>query len=57
MSVFPTGKPNDAYARYFVGQSYLKRLSTDQGTLGTVTFEPCSRTEWHIQHARKGGGQ
>ena len=40
MSVFPTGKPNDAYARYFVGQSYLNMLSTDQVTVGNVPFEP-----------------
>ena len=57
MSVFPTGKPNDAYARYFVGQSYLNMLSTDQVTMGNVTFEPGCRNNWHIHHARKGGGQ
>ena len=57
MSVFPTGKPNDAYAEYFVGQSYLNMLSTDQVTVGNVTFEPGCRNNWHIHHAEKGGGQ
>ena len=57
MSVFPTGKPNDAYARYFVGQSYLNMLSTDQVTMGNVTFEPGCRNNWHIHHATEGGGQ
>lgn len=29
LSVFPMGEKNDAYARYFVGQSYLKMLTTE----------------------------
>ena len=57
MSVFPTGKPNDAYAEYFAGQSYLNMLSTDQVMVGNVTFEPGCRNNWHIHHAKKGGGQ
>jgi len=28
-SVFPVGKPNDAYAKYFVGKSYLDMISKD----------------------------
>ena len=27
---FPIGAPNDAYAQYFIGQSYLAPVSTDQ---------------------------
>lgn len=57
MSVFPTGEPNDAYARFFVGQSYLNMLSTEQVVIGNVTFEPGCRNNWHIHHADKGGGQ
>lgn len=57
MSVFPMGKPNDAYAKYFIGQSYLNMLSTEQVTIGNVTFAPGCRNNWHIHHARKGGGQ
>lgn len=57
MGVFPTGNPNDVYAKYFVGQSYLNMLSTEQVTVGNVTFEPGCRNNWHIHHAKKGGGQ
>lgn len=57
MSVFPIGETNDAFAKYFIGQSYLNMLSTEQVTIGNVTFEPCCRNNWHIHHADKGGGQ
>ena len=57
MSVFPAGKPNDAYAEFFIGQSYLNMLSTEQVSIGNVTFEPGCRNNWHIHHADKGGGQ
>ena len=57
LSVFPAGKPNDAYAEYFTGQSYLAMLSTEQVVIGNVTFEPGCRNHWHIHHADKGGGQ
>ena len=57
---FGVGAPNDAYAKYFIGQSYLKPL-TQPGTaavfLANVTFEPGCRNNWHIHHATKGGGQ
>lgn len=57
LSVFPTGGSNDAFAQYFVGQSYLNMLSTQQVSIGNVTFEPGCRNNWHIHHADKGGGQ
>ena len=57
MSVFPTGSENEAYAQYFIGQSYLNMLSTEQVPIGNVTFEPGCRNNWHIHHADKGGGQ
>ena len=57
LSVFPAGKPNDAYAEYFTGQSYLAMLSTEQVVIGNVTFVPGCRNHWHIHHADKGGGQ
>ncbi len=53
MSVFPVGGPNEDFARYFVGQSYLNMLSTEQVAIGNVTFEPKCRNNWHIHH--KGG--
>ena len=48
-SSFPLGQPNDAYAQYFIGQSYLAVLDTISG-LCNVTFEPCCRNNWHIHH-------
>ena len=30
ISVFPMGEANDAYAEFFVGQSFLNMLSTEQ---------------------------
>ena len=53
LSVFPRGEKNDAYAQYFVGQSYLQMLSTERVVIGNVTFEPGCRNNWHIHH--KGG--
>ncbi len=55
--VFPIGEPNDAFAPYFIGQSYLAPLSTEQVGIFNVTFEPGCRNNWHIHHADKGGGQ
>lgn len=55
--VFPRGAENTAFARYFVGQSYLNMLSLKQVVIGNVTFEPGCRNNWHIHHAKSGGGQ
>lgn len=57
--LFGLGQPNDAYAQYFVGRSYLKPLTDPQETvfMANVTFEPGCRNNWHIHHAEKGGGQ
>ena len=55
--MFPIGEPNDAYAQYFVGQSYLAPISTEQVKFSNVTFEPACRNNWHIHHAKRGGGQ
>ena len=55
--IFPRGGENTAFARYFVGRSYLNMLSTEQVSIGNVTFEPGCRNNWHIHHASKGGGQ
>ena len=52
-SLFGLGAPNDAYAQYFVGQSYLKPLNTEGVGVYNVTFEPKCRNNWHIHH--KGG--
>ena len=55
--IFPIGAPNDAYAQYFSGQSYLAPISSIQVSIANVTFEPGCRNNWHIHHADQGGGQ
>ena len=54
---FPIGEPNDPYAEYFVGRSYLAPLSLSQVPVFHVTFEPKCRNNWHIHHASSAGGQ
>ena len=56
---FGLGEPNDAYAEYFTGKSYLNVLSKPDEPLVicNVTFEPGCRNFWHIHHAKQGGGQ
>ena len=55
--IFPIGEPNTAYAQYFIGNSYLAPVSSEQVPIANVTFEPRSRNNWHIHKAIKGGGQ
>ena len=44
---WPQGKSNDAYAQYFVGQSFLQSYL---GGVANVTFEPRCRNNWHVHH-------
>ncbi len=55
--IFPIGRPNDGFAQYFIGQSYLVPVSCEQVGIFNVTFEPGCRNNWHIHHAKTGGGQ
>ena len=55
--IFPIGEPNTAYAKYFIGNSYLAPVSKEQVPVSNVTFEPGCRNNWHIHRATKGGGQ
>ena len=55
--IFPIGEPNTAYAQYFIGNSYLASISTEQVPVANVTFEPGCRNNWHIHRATEGGGQ
>ncbi len=55
--VFPIGAPNNGFAQYFSGQSFLAPVSTSQVGIFNVTFEPGCRNNWHIHHADQGGGQ
>lgn len=50
---FPLGRKNEAYAKYFKGQSYLKTLTQEGINSSNVTFEPGCRNNWHVHH--KGG--
>lgn len=59
-NIFGLGNPNDAFAAYFSGNSYLNPLTDPKECplfLANVTFEPSCRNNWHIHHADKGGGQ
>lgn len=56
-SPIPVGKPNDAFAKFFTGRSYLHPLTTAQVPAFGVTFEPGCRNNWHVHHAKTGGGQ
>jgi len=59
VNMFGKGMPNDAFAKYFVGNSYLNPLVDNSSPLflANVTFEPGCRNNWHIHHASKNGGQ
>lgn len=60
---WPKGNPNDAYAQYFTGHSYLapitpKNFVTSETTktalpISNVTFEPGCRNNWHIHHGAR----
>ncbi len=55
--IFPIGEKNDGFKQYFIGQSYLYPVSKEQVGIFNVTFEPGCRNNWHIHHAKTGGGQ
>lgn len=55
--MFGLGKSNDAFAPYFIGKSYLNPVITEGVPIFNVTFEPGCRNNWHIHHAKHGGGQ
>lgn len=54
--IFPLGEPNDVYAPYFIGQSYLAPLTDGSVPVSNVSFEPGCRNNWHIHHGTDGGG-
>ena len=41
---------NTAYAKYFVGDSYLNSINNQEVNISNVTFEPECRNNWHIHH-------
>lgn len=57
---FGLGESNTAFAQYFTGQSYLNMLAVEKtagASVANITFEPGCRNNWHIHHAKSGGGQ
>ncbi|MFQ7240773.1 cupin domain-containing protein [Agathobaculum sp.] len=59
-NVFGQGQANTAFAQFFIGNSYLNPLTKHGESavgLANVTFEPGCRNNWHIHHAKSGGGQ
>lgn len=59
-NVFGLGNPNEAFAKYFIGKSFLNPLTDPKECplfLANVTFEPGCRNNWHIHKAKTGGGQ
>ena len=46
-SSWPLGEPNDGFAQFFSGKSYLAAMG---GDMFNVTFEPGCRNNWHIHH-------
>ena len=59
-NLFGLGNENSAFAQYFIGNSYLNPLTVPGQCpvfLANVTFEPGCRNNWHIHHAKSGGGQ
>ncbi|MCG7421455.1 cupin domain-containing protein [Micrococcus sp. ACRRV] len=53
---FPTGEHNDAFAQYFIGQSYNAPVVDGSVPVNNITFEPACRNNWHIHHGENGGG-
>lgn len=48
--MFPQGDRNVAYAKYFIGESYLASLTSNKDLnvpMSNVTFEPGCRNNWH----------
>ena len=59
-NLFGLGNENSAFAQYFIGNYYLNPLTVPGQCpvfLANVTFEPGCRNNWHIHHAKSGGGQ
>lgn len=58
-NLFGTGAESVNFAKFFIGNSYLNPLTDPKCGLflANVTFEPDCRNNWHIHHAKSGGGQ
>ena len=59
-NVFGKGQPNNMFAKYFTGNSYLNPMFKPvpgRPFVANVTFEPGCRNHWHVHNAASGGGQ
>lgn len=60
-NMFGSGVANDAFAKYFIGASFLSPMVTASEELplfiSNVTFEPGCRNCWHIHTSEGVGGQ
>lgn len=59
-NIFGKGEFNEMFDEYFTGKSFLNPLVDMEDNLlfvANVTFEPGCRNNWHIHHAKNGGGQ
>lgn len=58
-NLFGIGNSNEAFKKYFKGNSFLNMLTKPEDglSIANVTFEPGCRNNWHIHNADKGGGQ
>lgn len=59
-NIFGKGQENSGLSEYFTGKSYVNPLTKPGKStvaLANVTFEPGCRNDWHIHHAKTGGGQ
>lgn len=59
-NIFGKGQENSGLSEYFTGKSYVNPLTKPGEStvaLANVTFEPGCRNDWHIHHAKTGGGQ
>lgn len=57
---FGLGDYNEEYQDFFSKRSFIKFLAKagePEFTMINVTFEPGCRNNWHIHHAKTGGGQ
>ncbi len=60
VNIFGKGQPNTMFDQYFIGESFLNLLIEPGKSpvfMANVTFEPKCRNNWHIHHAKSGGGQ
>ncbi len=57
-NIFGKGNLNEAYAKYFIGNSYLNPLENSNYLhMCNVTFEPNCRNNWHIHNSKYPVGQ